>query len=275
MSTTETAERGPSAADEHHATFARVLRAEWTKIWSVRSTLWTLLLLVTVSIGFGVLFSWGTEANLDALTAQDRANLDPTNISLSGMFFGQLIAAVLGVLVISSEYSTGGIRSTLAAVPQRMKLLLAKAVVLVIVVLLVGTATSFVAFYAGQSFFARVDLEAQLGDPNVLRAILGSGLYLGGCAMFGFALGALLRSTPAAITTVVAALFILPLLSNALPGDWGHTIMKYFTQNAGSQVATTRSLPEYLGPWTGFAVFTVEWLIVMIVAAVLMERRDA
>ena len=191
------------------------------------------------------------------------------------MLFGQLIAAVLGALVISSEYSTGAIRSTLAAVPQRLKLLAAKAVVLVVIVVVVGTATSFAAFYLGQMFFARSDIEAQLGDPNVLRALLGSGLYLGGCAMLGFAVGALLRSTPAAITTAVAALFVLPLLTNALPGQWGHTIMKYFTQNAGSQVATTRSLPDMLGPWTGFIVFTIEWLVVLAVAAVLMVRRDA
>jgi ABC-type transport system involved in multi-copper enzyme maturation permease subunit len=260
---------------DHRATFWRVVRSEWTKIWSVRSTFWALLMLVVVTIGFAALFSWGTQANLDQLTPEDRATLDPTNISLAGMLFGQLIAAVLGALVISSEYSTGGIRSTLAAVPNRLKLLAAKAVVLVVIVVLIGTITSFAAFYMGQMFFARSNLEAELGDPNVLRALLGAGLYLGGCAMLGFAVGALLRSTPAAITTAVAALFVLPLLSNALPGEWGNTIMKYFTQNAGSQVATTRSLPDMLGPWTGFTVFTVEWLVVMVVAAVLMVRRDA
>jgi ABC-2 type transport system permease protein len=257
------------------ARFARVLRSEWTKFWSVRSTLWTLLIAIGLTVGLGVLFSWGLSTNLNDLSAEERATLDPTGVSLGGLGFGQLAIAVLGVLIISSEYSTGGIKATLTAVPQRLKVLLAKALVLLVVALVVGTVTSFAAFFLGQLFWERVDLATSLSDRDVLRAVLGGGLYVAGSGLFGYAFGVLLRHTAGAITAVVALLLVLPPLTLLLPGEWGETIEKNFTSNAGQTITTVTPAPNLLDPWVGYAVFTVQWLVVLTAGAVLMHRRDA
>lgn len=252
-----------------------VLRSEWTKLWSVRSTMWTLIILALLVIGFGVLISWGTETSFQQMPADQRASFDSTGTSLTGIVFGQLAVAVLGAMIITSEYSTGGIRTSLTAVPNRLRLLAAKAIVLAVVAWVVGTVVSFVAFFAGQAFLAKADLDTTLSEPGVLRAVLGGGLYLLGSAMFGFALGALLRHTPAAITLAVALLLIVPPFTQLLPGDWGKAIQKYFTSNAGQQIVFVTQPDNVLSPWAGYAVFTAYWVVILAVAGVLLQRRDA
>jgi ABC-2 type transport system permease protein len=256
-------------------TFSNVVRSEWTKLWSVRSTRWTLLATILVSLGFTTLFAWGQTANWSQIDAQERANFDATANSLGGLYFGQLAIAVLGALVITAEYSTGGIRTTLTAVPQRLKVLLAKGLTFAVAALAVGVVTSFGAFFIGQAFFATKGVEARLGDPGVLRAVVGGGLYILGCGMLGFAVGSLLRHSAGAITTAVGLLFVLPLLSNLLPGDWGRTVREYFFSNAGGQITTVRQDPDLLAPWNGYLVFTLEWLVILVAGAVLLRRRDA
>lgn len=264
-----------SAGSAPAATFGNVLRSEWTKLWSVRSTLWTLIILFLLVVGFGVLISWGTESNLDQLSPEQRLTFDPTSTSLTGIFFGQLALAVLGALVITTEYSTGGIRTSLTAVPKRLRLLLAKAAVLGVVAWVVGTVVSFAAFFAGQAFLEKANIGTTLSAPGVTRAVLGGGLYLFASAMFGFALGALLRHTPAAITLVVGLLLVVPPFLALLPGDWGDAIERNFTSNAGSQITFVIQQPNTLSPWTGYAVFSAYWVITLAVAAVLLQRRDA
>jgi ABC-2 type transport system permease protein len=256
-------------------TVLNVVRSEWTKLWSVRSTRWTLLATFLVSLGFTTLFAWGQTANWSQVDAQERANFDATANSLNGLYFGQLAIAVLGALVITAEYSTGGIRTTLTAVPQRLRMLLAKGLTFAVVALVVGVATSFAAFFIGQAFFATKGVEAHLSDPGVLRAVVGGGLYILGCGMLGFAVGSLLRHSAGSITTAVGLLFVLPLLSNLLPGDWGKTIREYFFSNAGGQITTVRQDPNLLAPWNGYLVFTLEWLVILVAGAILFERRDA
>lgn len=256
-------------------TLPNVLRAEWTKLWSVRSTRWTLLATVLVSWGFTTLFSWGETANWSQVDAQERATIDATSNSLAGLYFGQLAIAVLGAMVITAEYSTGGIRTTLTAVPQRGRVLLAKGLTFGVVALVVGLVASFGAFFIGQAFFATVGVEAHLGDPGVTRAVIGGGLYILGCGMLGFAVGTLLRHTAGSITTAIGLLFVLPILSNLLPGEWGKTLREYFFSNAGGQITTVRQDPDLLSPWNGYLVFTLEWLVILAVGAFLLERRDA
>ncbi len=259
----------------HDDSLWHVIRSEWTKFWSVRSTMWSLLILVVITVGFSALFSWGVASNIDDFTPEERATLDPTSVATGGIAFGQLVIAVLGVLVISTEYSTGAIKTSLAAVPQRMRLLFGKALVFVVVALIVGTITSFAAFFVGQAFLAAEDLDTHLGEEGVLRAVIGGGLYLAASGMFGFAIGALLRHTAGAITAAVAGLFVLPGLTNLLPGDWGDTVQKYFTTNAGQQVLIVRQSGDVLSPWAGYAVFTAWWVVILAIAAILMKRRDA
>jgi ABC-2 type transport system permease protein len=257
------------------ASFPNVLRSEWTKLWSVRSTVWTTVAMVVTTVGFGVLISWATEANWTKVEARQRSIFDPTSTSLTGIAFGQLAIAVLGVLVVSTEYSTGGIRTSLTAVPRRMRLLGAKALILGVVALLVGTLTSFVAFFLGQWFLAKQGIEAHLGDPQVLRAVFGGGLYLAASAMFGLALGALLRHTAAAITISVAALLVVPPFTMLLPGTWGDAIERYFTSNAGQQITSVTQTGNVLSPWGGYVVFCVWWIVILGAAGWLMQRRDA
>lgn len=254
-----------------------VVRSEWTKLWSVRSTMWTLLVVVVLTIGLGALFTWGTESTWEQVPADQRVNFDAANTSLSGLFLAQLAIAVLGVMIISSEYSTGGIRTTFTAVPRRLRVLAAKGLVLAAVSLVVGLVTSFVAFYVGQAILGIADLGTSLDRPGVLRAVIGGGLYVMGCGLFGFALGALLRHTAGAITIVVALLLVVPPFLTLLPGEWGNTVQKLFTSNAGGQitVADPSSITDLLQPWTGYLVFTAWWVVILAVAAFLLNRRDA
>ncbi len=255
-------------------TLVNVIRSEWTKLWSVRSTMWTILATMLVTWAFTVLIAWGTVANWDQMSPQDRATFDPTSQSLVGIVLGQFGITVLGALVITGEYSTGGIRTTFTAVPTRLKVVTAKFATFGVVGLLTGVVTSFVAFFLGQLFYSTKHVEAHLGDPHVLRAVFGGGLYIVGSGMFGFAFGALLRKSAAAISIAVAVLFVLPLLSNALPGTWGHAITRYFTMNAGGHITDTKPT-DGLGPWMGYGVFTLEWLVVLLIGAYLIQRRDA
>ena len=262
----------PEAGDR----FDRVARAEWIKLWSVRSTAWSLLALVVVTAGIGVLATWGTMQGIKQ-NPQQVPPFDAVNLTLAGLSLGQLAAAVLGAMVISTEYSTGGIRSTLTATPQRIRLLLAKALVFVVVALAAGLVTSFLSYFVSRPF---LDEQFRVGfdDPGVLRALVGGGLYVAGSGMFGFAFGALLRHTAGAITAAVALLLVLPPLSQLLPGSWGDAVTHHFTSNAGQAITAARSVPTptvTLGPWEGYAWFSAEWLAVLLVAAVLMKRRDA
>lgn len=253
----------------------QVLRSEWTKLWSVRSTTWSLLALAGATIGFSALFCWGTAANYDQFRPEQRLAFDPTSTSLGGLALGQLGAAVLGVLVISSEYTTGGIRSSLVAVPRRTRLVVAKALVLVAVMLVVGTATCFVSFLLGQALLSAKDLQTTLGAPGVLRAVVGGGLYVTASALFGFALGTLLRRTPGAIVAAVAGLLVVPPLTQLLPGDVGNAVAKWFTSNAGQQVTYVHQSGDVAAPWTGYLAFTAWWAVLLVAGVVLLRRRDA
>lgn len=265
-----------AVAERPTAGFAQVVRSEWTKLRSVRSTPWSLVALVVVSIGFAALASWGTGENLDQLSARDRAVFDPTSASLSGLALGQLAIGVLGVLVMTSEYTTGGIRTSLVAVPRRSRLVLAKALVVAAVALVVGTASAFGAFLVGQAVLAHYDLSTSLGDPGVLRAVVGGGLYLMVTGLFGFAVGTVLRQSASSIVAVVALLLVVPPLTGLLPGSWGDTVTKYFLSNAGQQVVNARALDDrVLRPWPGFLAFLVEALVVLALGVLLVRRRDA
>ncbi len=261
----------PPATDR----FDHVLRAEWTKFWSVRSTMYTFISLVVVTIGISALLCLAVAANWDDIKPADRAQIDPVSQSLSGVFLGQMAIIVLGALVISAEYSTGGIRTTLTAVPQRLRLLFAKALVLGVMAFVAGVITMFPSFWLGQRVLATADagIEVSLSDPNVLRAVLGGALYVAACGMLGFALGALLRHTAGAITVAIGIVFVLPIVSNFLPGTWGENVGKVL--NAGGAITNTRHIDGQLEPWTGYAVFSLWWIILLALAAVLMRRRDA
>ncbi|GIH76331.1 ABC transporter permease subunit [Planobispora longispora] len=245
-----------------------VLRSEWTKIRSVRSTVWTLLVAVVLMVGFGLLIAAST-ANL----GERSALTDSTMISLSGSAFASLAMATLGVLAVGGEYRTGMIRTTLLAVPGRLRMLAAKTAVVAAVAFSVSLAASFASFFAGQAVLG--DKAARLGDPGVLRAVVGAALLITATGVFGLALGALIRHIPGAIVAVIGLVFVLPQMTNLLPGEWGDTLQRYFTTNAGNQITYTRVAEGQLAPWTGFAVYCAWIAVTLAAAAVLLRRRDA
>jgi ABC-type transport system involved in multi-copper enzyme maturation permease subunit len=278
MATTATPAHAASAsrilpASAGRATFAGALRSEFTKIRSVRSTYWTLLALVVVTVGFGALASWG------AATHEHGPFFDATQRSLGGLYISQLIMGVLGVLVITAEYSTGMIRTTLSTMPYRGTIVAAKAVVFTVVAFVTGLITCFASFFLGQALLASHHLNATLGQPNVLRAVIGGALFLTASGLLGFGLGLLLRHTAGAISSVVALLFVISILINFLPQSWQVHVDKWIPAIAGTQIWTTvaagpGSTPMF-SPWTGFAVFCGYAAIALLAGLVLFRKRDA
>ncbi|GAA5074901.1 ABC-type transport system involved in multi-copper enzyme maturation permease subunit [Thermocatellispora tengchongensis] len=244
-----------------------VLRSEWIKIRSVRSTLWTLLTTVVVMIALGFLIAAST-ASLG-----ERAAFDPTMASLSGGSVASLVIAALGVLVISGEYRTGMIHTSLLAVPDRLRLLTAKIAVFSAVAFAVSLAASLASFLVGAMVFG--EDAPGLGDPGVLRAVLGSALFLTAGGLYGLAFGALIRHTAGAIVAVAAATVVLPQMTNLLPGTWGDVVHDYFTTNAGQRILSASPQDGGLGPWAGFGVYCAWITLTMVPAALLMVRRDA
>lgn len=252
-----------------------VIRSETTKLTSLRSTWWTLSALVVLTIGTSTLIAWGESTHLKGLSARDIASIDVTSDSMAGLVFGQLAIAVLGVLVVCSEYSTGGIRSTLTAVPNRMRVLFAKGLTFGAIAAVVGLVTAFGAYFASMPFWAHQHMATNLSQPHVLRAVLGGALYVLASGAIGFAFGAVIRHTAGAITAVVALLFVVPPLTQLLPGGWGHWIRIHFMSNAGEQITTVLPSDSQLTPWVGYLTFTIQWVVPLIVGAWLIRRRDA
>jgi hypothetical protein len=260
-------------ASAGRANFAGALRSEFTKIRSVRSTYWTLFALVVVTVGFGALASWG------AATHEHGPFFDATQRSLGGLYISQLVIGVLGVLVITAEYSTGMIRTTLSTMPYRGTIVAAKAVVFTAVALVTGLITCFAAFFLGQALMSSHHINATLSQPNVLRAVIGGALFLTASGLLGFGIGLLLRHTAGAISTVVALLFVITLLVNFLPQSWQEHVDKWMPAIAGTQIWTTVAAPAgstpVFAPWTGFAVFCIYAAIAVIAGLALFRKRDA
>ena len=185
----------------------QVIRSEWTKIRSVASTVWTLSLAMVVTIALGMLISALSRSEFDRMDARDRAGFDPTFISFAGMSLGQLAMIVFGVLVVSNEYSTGMIRSSLAAVPQRGTFLFSKIAVATGLALAVGMVTSFAAFFLGQAMLG--GHSASLGDTGVLRAVIGGGLYMTLIAVFSMGVATMLRSPMLSLGILMPFFFLI------------------------------------------------------------------
>ena len=202
------------------------------------------------------------------------AGWDPTSVSLSGLALAQLAIGVLGVLVITSEYSTGSIQTSLAAVPRRGRFLAAKATVLTAVSLITGEATALTVFLLGQALISGQAPTAAFGQPGVLRAVLGSGLYLAALGLLGVALGTLLRHPAAAIGVLVAVVLVLPGIAAALPARIESNVEEYWPTMAGAQVTAVIHGTHELGPWPGFGLMCLFIAAAMAAAFLLLARRD-
>ncbi|HKP98963.1 MAG TPA: ABC transporter permease subunit [Actinomycetes bacterium] len=242
---------------------------EWIKLRSLRSTPWMLLATTVGMIAIGVV----AMANTKAPSPADAASFDPVNNVLAGVVLGQLVIGLMGVLAVTGEYSSGSIRSTLAAVPNRRMMLAAKAAVVGLVSLVVGEVVTFVTFFAGTMAMAGGVPHPSLGDPGVLRAVVLSGVYLAMVGLIGVGLGAMIRHSSAAIGALVGLFFVLPGL---LAGLTGTTVSKFLpTLIFSSSLGVSHDVSEVLTPWAGFAVV---WLYVVAALGIggwLLERRDA
>ena len=256
-------------------TFARVLRSEWTKLWSLRSTRWALLVSFVAMAGLGILISAVQMAHWSQMSRQDRATVDPVDISLGGWHLAQLAIGVLGVLLITGEYSTGQIRSTFAAVPHRLPVLWAKAAVYAVITFVLMLAASFIAFLVSQPVLRQHHVETTLSSPHVLRAVVGAALFLTVTGLFGLSLGALVRNTAGGIATFAGLMFVLPGITAILPNSWGDSIDPYLPLSAGTDILGIHSDPTALAPWTGFLLFLGYAAAALALSAVLLHRRDA
>jgi ABC-2 type transport system permease protein len=254
--------------------FADAARMEWIKLRTVRSTGWILVISAVAMIGLAILLTSDVGAP-HHMSAADLASFDPTQQALAvGLVFVQLVAGLLGVLVITTEYSSGMIRATLAAVPGRPLLLAAKAAVLAAVTLAVGEVLAFAAFFVGEAVLYSGLPHASLGQPGVARAVLMAGAYPGLIALTGLGLGAIIRNTAAAVSTIVGVLYVLPLAVLPLPHQ--QTIDSYMPIIiAQDSLAAVKPIADSLPSWLGLAMLCLYAAVVLAAGCLVLARRDA
>jgi ABC-type transport system involved in multi-copper enzyme maturation permease subunit len=263
------------AASRGRVTQGRVARSEWTKLWSLRSTRWSLLAAVVSMVAVGIIIAAVQMGRWGSIGAHDRSVFDSIDTGVGGYHLAQLAIGVLGVLVISGEYSTGMIRASLMAVPKRLPVLWAKLGVFTAVTFVLMLAATFVSFFAVQAITASHHVNHSLGDPHALRAVVGTALFLTVLGALGVGLGALVRNTAGGIAAFVGLLFVLPGITALLPASTGDAITPYLPLNAGTTVATSTFDGNHLSTWGGFAVFCAYTVAVIAAAAVRLARSDA
>lgn len=250
----------------------RTLRSEAIKMFSLRSTTLTLLAAVLALLGIGLVFSAITNATFSTASAERLAEFEPIGTSLGGVELAQLAVGVLGVLLVTGEYATGMIKSTLTAVPRRQPVLRAKALLYGVVILVISVPSAFAAFLGGQALLGTHGTT--LSSPHAVRAIFGVALYLAVIGILAVAVGFIVRSTGGGIALLFGVLLVLPGLGNLLPTSWQQNVMPYVPSNAGAALYSVHSSPGTLAPWTGFAVLCLWTLLALVAAAVVLKRRD-
>jgi hypothetical protein len=273
--TTETA-LTPAARPEYRVTGRRVLRSEWAKLWSLRSTWITLGLALVFLVAFGLIGAAQYKSRISSGEPMRGDFADSTALSLSlfGTNFAQLALGVLGVLVTAGEYSTGMIRSTLTAVPRRLPVLWSKSAVFGLVALAVGTVGAFVTFLFASGIVSGTSAAMGFSHAGVVRGLLGAGLYLGMVGVIGTALGALLRSVAGGISVLVASLMLVPGLISLLPTSWQDNISPYLPSNAGESMFALTHDSTSLSPTAGLLVFLGWTVLALAGAAYRLVRSD-
>lgn len=255
--------------------FNRILLSEWTKLRSVRSTKWSLGVGLLLTIAFPVIVAFATRAHWGSMSPSDRAGRHPLDIALVGVNVAQLAIAVLGVLLISAEYSTGSIRSTFTAVPKRLPVLWAKTIDYAIVTFVLMVPTVLATFFATQAIFHTIpQLQISFTQAGVARSVFGGALYVALVGIFALAIGAIVRNTAGGIAAFAAIFFVLPPLLFTLPTSWNNAIGQYLPLEAGSQLFALHHGSHTLTPLAGGLVFVAYCAAALLIAAVLLARRD-
>jgi ABC-type transport system involved in multi-copper enzyme maturation permease subunit len=287
------------ALDHGRAGLANQVRSEWTKLRSVRSTWICLVIVFVAGVGLSALVSNIEAGQWSHLGLADRASFDPVRFSQTGSFLSQFVVGVLGALVVTSEYATGSIRTTLAITSKRTTVLAAKLLVIGAVILVVAEVTAFASFFVGQAVLLAHGAKAlppgssiltqirsatipyvSLADGGALRAVFLSGVYLFLLALLACAIGFVLRHTAGAIAAFVGVLLVLPLIVSVLPSSVSQSFEKYLPSNLGlaMTLVTTRKT-DFAGvlftPWTAMALLALYAVVAMVLASWLLVRRDA
>jgi ABC-2 type transport system permease protein len=263
----------PSASHRPIPHVIAVLRSEFCKLRTVRSTWWVLAAVVVFNAATAALLGIFLPGRL---SVHDKTTLDSTRVSLGGLHLSQVAIGLLGVLFITSEYGSGMIRATLAAVPQRRLMLAAKTIAFAAVATMTGLVASFAAYLLFQAFLPSGDgMRTSLSDPGVLRAVTGAGLYLAVLGLFGLGLGTVIRSSAGAVAALFGILFVPPILMSLLPVSWQHAAGRYLPMQASEVVYSVQHQPYTLSPWTGFGVFCAYTAAALITGFSLISRRDA
>ena len=256
-------------------TQARVALSEWTKLRSLRSTRWSLLVGTVLAIGLPLIFATVIASRWSHLSPHERADRHPLDVALAGVTIAQLAIGVLGVLVITGEYSTGMIRSTMIAVPKRLPVLWAKAGVYAAVVFALMLPAVLLAFFGSQAILRNHHiLQLSFTHPGVPRTVIGGAVYLMLVGVFCLGLGAIVRNTAGGIAVFAAIMFVIPPLLNILPSDWNNAINPYLPSSAGNSIFTLHPDAHSLAPWPGFLLFLGYTALSIGIAAVLLVRRD-
>jgi ABC-2 type transport system permease protein len=258
--------------------FGDIAASEWTKIRSVRSTAWSFVAMGVVSVVFSVLVTSVYTGKWDHLSADDRTSVvqDPIGLILQpGAAWGQIAMCVLGVLIFAGEYSSGMIRATMLAVPRRIPVLAGKIAVLAALTFAVSEIVAFGSFFVGQAILRR-HVPVSLGDPDVLRAIVGYGLYLALVGVLAVSVGAAVRHVAGAIVLMIGLTLVLPTVSSGLPGKLGRYLSTYLpSPQAALQIMSTgRGGDAVVSPWQGFGVGCAWTALAVVLAAWLLNRRD-
>jgi ABC-2 type transport system permease protein len=259
--------------------FGGTLRSEFTKIRSVRSTYFTLIAFFVAGVGFSIAAAAGNVANWSHMPPPAIASFDATATILNGaLYLGELIIVVIGSLVITSEYGTRMMGTSLAAMPRRGVLYAAKAVVLTSVTLVVAMITTFASFFIGQAILGPNHDGASITSPGALRAVLLCAVFVTCCALLAFGLGAIIRHTAGAITTLFGVIFLIPALAHALPNSWFFEIARWLPGgNALDPITATKPIgqPFLYGPYGQIGIFAGYAAIALVAGALLFRRRDA
>ncbi len=250
-------------------------RSEWTKMRTVRSTMWTLVITVVLGLGVSAIATAETRAHWSAATAH---GFDPTALSLIGTFIAEFAIGVLGVLVMSAEYSTGTIRAVLSAAPRRLDVLAAKILVFTAVAVIVAEFVAFASFFLGQALLSSPATHATLSTPGALRAVVGCGFYIATLGLLGLGLATIIRHSAGAISCFVGILLVLPLIVAALPSSLAMDVRKFLPDRIGAVMITTNggfNGTSYFSPWVGLLLLVGYAVAVNVIGAILLVRRDA
>jgi ABC-2 type transport system permease protein len=256
--------------------FFGLVRSEWTKIRTVRSTMWTIGVTIVLGIGIGALVCALTRSHWSSVTPAQHATFDAPATSLIGLLFAQFAIGILGVLVISAEYSTGTIRATFSAAPNRSRVFAAKIVVFGVLSFIVAELTSFVAFFLGQFLLSSPATHATLSSPGAFRAVFGGGLFVCVLGLAAMGLGTIIRHTAGAISAFVAILLVLPIITAALPNQLSQDIRKFMPDRIGVDVLTTKGQDfGAFSPWVGLLILCIYAVVLLVIGASMLEKRDA